>query len=59
VALIGLQMEVISSQAYAVVVFMTGITTIVAPVALRFLFRNQKGPEESVEEQEVTRSTTL
>jgi Kef-type K+ transport system membrane component KefB len=59
VALIGLQMEVISSQAYAVVVFMTGITTIVAPVALRFLFRNQKGPSETVEEQEVTRSTTL
>ena len=57
VALIGLQMKAISSQAYAVVVFMTGITTIVAPVALRYLFRNQKANVPAVEEAEVSRTT--
>jgi Kef-type K+ transport system membrane component KefB len=41
VALIGLQMGAISQQAYAVVIFMTGITTIVAPLALRYLFREE------------------
>ncbi len=57
VALIGLQMNAISSQAYAVVVFMTGITTIVAPVALRYLFRGEAGAPEVIEEPEVSRST--
>lgn len=57
VALIGLEMKAISSQAYAVVVFMTGITTIVAPVALRYLFRGQNGDLDAAEEPEVSRST--
>jgi Kef-type K+ transport system membrane component KefB len=56
VALIGLQMNAISQQAYAVVIFMTGITTIVAPVALRYLFRNQGTVEATEVEEEVSRS---
>jgi Kef-type K+ transport system membrane component KefB len=39
VALIGLQMKMISEQAYAIVVFMTAATTLVAPVVLRILYR--------------------
>jgi Na+:H+ antiporter len=58
VALIGLQMKAISSQAYAVVVFMTGITTIIAPVALRYLFRGQQTMAPAEEEQEVSRTTS-
>jgi Kef-type K+ transport system membrane component KefB len=38
VALIGLQMKMISDSAYALVVFMTGATTLVAPPILRHLF---------------------
>jgi Kef-type K+ transport system membrane component KefB len=56
VALIGLQMNVISQQAYAVVIFMTGITTIVAPVTLRYLFKNQGSLVASELEAEVSRS---
>jgi Kef-type K+ transport system membrane component KefB len=56
VALIGLEMKAISSQAYAVVVFMTGITTIVAPVALRYLFPVPGETVASAEEQEISRS---
>jgi Kef-type K+ transport system membrane component KefB len=41
VALIGLQMNVISQSAYAIVVFMTAITTLTAPLALRWLLRDQ------------------
>lgn len=41
VALIGLQMKMISDAAYAIVVCMTGITTLFAPIALRILYRNQ------------------
>jgi hypothetical protein len=40
VALIGLQMNVISQSAYAIVVFMTAITTIAAPLALRWALRD-------------------
>src|SRR5436309_5981813 len=47
VALIGLQMKMISDAAYAIVVFMTGATTIFAPIALRLLYRRQARPEEA------------
>jgi Kef-type K+ transport system membrane component KefB len=56
VALIGLQMNAISQQAYAVVIFMTGITTIIAPVALRYLFRDVGELLPTEEEAEVSRS---
>jgi Kef-type K+ transport system membrane component KefB len=56
VALIGLQLNVISQQAYAVVIFMTAVTTIVAPLALRYLFRNRGSMEPTEIEEEVSRS---
>jgi len=40
VALIGLQMNMISPGAYAIVIFMTASTTLFAPPLLRILFRN-------------------
>ena len=39
VALVGLQMRMISQSAYAIVIFMTGATTLIAPPLLRYLFR--------------------
>jgi len=39
VALIGLQMNMVSPAAYAIVIFMTAATTIFAPPVLRVLFR--------------------
>jgi len=56
VALIGLQMNMISQSAYAIVIFMTAVTTIFAPPILRILFRKDMAkPEpanEPVEEEE-------
>lgn len=52
VALIGLDLKVISSQAYAVVVFMSGMTTILAPVALRYLFREEMPEVTTVEAED-------
>jgi Kef-type K+ transport system membrane component KefB len=43
VALIGLQINMISHRAYAIVVFMTGTTTLVALPLLRYLF-HEDGP---------------
>lgn len=40
VALVGLQMKMISEQAYAIVLFMTAATTLIAPPILRVLFRH-------------------
>jgi Kef-type K+ transport system membrane component KefB len=58
VALMGLDLKVISSQAYAVVVFMTGITTILAPIALRYLFRDETAAMVAAgSESEVTSQT--
>jgi Kef-type K+ transport system membrane component KefB len=39
VALIGLQMNMISPSAYAIVIFMTAATTLFAPPVLRVLFK--------------------
>jgi Kef-type K+ transport system membrane component KefB len=41
VALIGLQMTVISEQAYALVIFMTAGTTMIAPPLLKIVFRDE------------------
>jgi Kef-type K+ transport system membrane component KefB len=38
VALVGLQSQIVSQSTYAIVVFMTAVTTLVAPPALRYLF---------------------
>ena len=40
VALVGLQMKMVSSSAYAIVVFMAGTTTLLAPPLLRLLLRS-------------------
>jgi Kef-type K+ transport system membrane component KefB len=44
VALIGLQMNMVSQRAYAIVIFMTAITTLVPPSILRYLFRDEMPP---------------
>lgn len=54
VALIGLQTRAISPSAYAVVIFMTAVTTILAPPLLRYLFRNlepETAPRDELEEE--------
>lgn len=60
VALIGLQTGAISQKGYAVVIFMTGITTLLAPPALRYLFRDvAKPPDEEDHMQDELSHTTL
>jgi Kef-type K+ transport system membrane component KefB len=49
VALLGLQMKMISDASYAIVVFMTGMTTLFAPITLRYLYRNQPSEEQPSE----------
>lgn len=52
VALIGLQMKAISQPAYAVIIFMAGNTTLLAPPVLRYLFRHvesETGPPDQLE----------
>ena len=39
VALIGLQINMVSQRAYAIVIFMTAVTTLIPPPLLRYLFR--------------------
>lgn len=46
VALIGLQMGMISQSAYAIVIFMSAVTTVFAPPLVRVLFRNEVVSEE-------------
>jgi len=48
VALVGLQMKMMSQAAYGIVVFMTGATTLIAPPVLRYLFKKDApaGPAE-------------
>lgn len=50
VALVGLQMNVVSQSAYALVVFMTGATTLIAPPILRLLFREDMVERQSLRE---------
>ena len=40
VALVGLQMKIVSASAYAVVIFMAACTTLLAPPLLRFVLRH-------------------
>jgi Na+:H+ antiporter len=51
VALVGLQMNIVSESAYAVVVFMTGITTLVAPPIMKVLFREDMRAEPALAEE--------
>ena len=47
VALAGLSAQIVTQQTYAVVVFMTAVTTILAPPALRILFRAERESERA------------
>lgn len=51
VALVGLQMNIVSESAYALVIFMTGITTLVAPPIMKVLFRKDMVAEPALVEQ--------
>ena len=44
VALVGLQSRIVAPSTYAIVVFMTGVTTLIAPPLMQYLFRNQVHP---------------
>ena len=46
VALVGLQMKLVSESAYALVIFMTGITTLVASPIMKLVFRDETQPAE-------------
>ena len=48
VALIGLQMNMISPKAYAIVIFMTATTTLFARPILRWLFRKPQSPTQTL-----------
>ena len=52
VALVGLQMNMISQRGYALVIIMTAITTIFPPLVLRRLFRQKTGESASSDETE-------
>ncbi|HET9742485.1 MAG TPA: cation:proton antiporter [Terriglobales bacterium] len=55
VALLGLQMKVISEAAYAIVIFMTAATTLFAPITLRYLYkRSRQRPQPGGEQQPVS-----
>jgi Kef-type K+ transport system membrane component KefB len=49
VALVGLNSKIVTQSTYAIVVFMTAVTTVMAPPLLRYLFRKEvvKGPSLS------------
>jgi Kef-type K+ transport system membrane component KefB len=53
VALIGLQMNMVSQRAYAIVILMTAITTILPPPFLRILFRDEMLDEEEEEAESI------
>ena len=54
VALVGLQMSMISEQAYALVIFMTAITTLVAPPMLKVVFKDEAAAVDTVPEEQHT-----
>ena len=54
VALVGLQMNVISQSAYALVVFMTAATTLIAPPIMRLIFREDSPPQPAFVERRRT-----
>ena len=46
VALVGLQSGIVLQSTYAIVVFMTAVTTLIAPPVLRYLFRGEIAPQD-------------
>ncbi len=61
VSLIGLQMKVISDSTYAVVVFMTAATILIAPPLLRIVFHKERKATQQlpIEGEDETASFTL
>jgi len=57
VALIGLQMKMISQRAYAIVIFMTAATTLLAPPLLKVLYRDAIAAPEVLEVETETSET--
>jgi Kef-type K+ transport system membrane component KefB len=51
VALVGLQMKAIDESIYALVIFMTGATTLIAPPLIKMLFRDEAPAAEAVAEE--------
>ena len=51
VALVGLQMNVVSPSAYALVIFMTGATTLVAPPLMKLIFREDMPARQEFRER--------
>src|ERR1051326_3196532 len=54
VALVGLQMNIVSESAYALVIFMTGITTLVAPPIMKLAFRDEGSLKPAITERRST-----
>jgi Kef-type K+ transport system membrane component KefB len=54
VALVGLQMRVVSESAYALVIFMSGITTLVAPPIMKLAFRDEVSLKPAMPERRST-----
>src|SRR5215467_8077362 len=54
VALVGLQMRFVSESAYALVIFMTGITTLVAPPVMKLAFRDEVSLKPELAERRST-----
>src|SRR5882757_2917594 len=54
VALVGLQMNIVSESAYALVIFMTGITTLVAAPIMKLAFRDEVSLQPALEERRST-----
>jgi Kef-type K+ transport system membrane component KefB len=54
VALVGLQMNIVSESAYALVVFMTGITTLIAPPIMRIVFNEDMVMQPAITERRRT-----
>jgi len=52
VALVGLQMNIVSESAYALVIFMTGITTLIAPPIMKIVFREDMTLQPTLVEQQ-------
>jgi len=44
VALVGLNSGIVTQATYAIVVFMTAVTTVLAPPLLRYFYRNERTP---------------
>jgi Kef-type K+ transport system membrane component KefB len=54
VALVGLQMNIVSESVYAVVILMTAVTTLVAPPIMKLAFRDEVSSEPALAERRST-----